>query len=270
MPEHASQGLLVRPNDYIYSNQDFDSSPIVLDEYKLVFFPIEGNGAETWRKLFRRMLGYEDWKHITRQFEGLTYLSDYDQDKATEIMKSPDFIRSIIIQSPKTRLLSSYIQTVVKNNHNNTLMRSICCGSVKQLTLPGSEHQHGTCAKQIQPISFKKFAEIVQDCDHPYWRPQSRRMEPKYYEFINFIGKYETISRDSERLLKKIGAWDKYGSDGWGNNGTEAIFESAPISSVSRVQVMVRQGYSQVLSTLASDTSVYKSDYDEKMFNFTK
>jgi hypothetical protein len=269
MPEHSKQDLLVRPNDYVYSNQDFDSSPVVLEDYKLVFFPIEGNGAETWRRLFRRMLGLEDWKNTTKQFEGLAYLSEYDQEKATEFMTSPDFTRSIIVQDPKTRLLSSYIDKVLKDS-NNTFMRSSCCGTMKQLTLPGSEKHLKACASQNEPISFALFAEIVQDCDHSYWRPQSRRMEPKYYKFINFIGHCESIRRDAKQLLQNIGAWEKYGRDGWGSNGKESIFDSAPIWNVASAQRLHPQNYTGILRTIASKGSVYKTDYDEKMFNLTE
>jgi hypothetical protein len=252
MPEHSEQDLLVRPNDYVYS--------------KLVFFPIEGNGAETWRCLFRRMLGLEDWKNTTKQFEGLAYLSEYDQEKATELMTSSDFTRSIIVQDPKTRLLSSYVDKVLKDS-NNTFMRSSCCGTMKQLTLPGSEKHHEACASQNEPISFALFAEIVQDCDHSYWRPQSRRMEPKYYKIINFIGHYESIRRDAKKLLQKIGAWEKYGRDGWGSNGKESIFDSAPIWNVASAQRLHPQNYTGILRTISSKESVYKTDYDEKMFN---
>eukprot|EP00980_Cylindrotheca_fusiformis_P012116 scaffold2927_cov143-Cylindrotheca_fusiformis.AAC.6 len=275
MPRISQQDLLVRPNDYIVSNQDFDSSPIVLKDYKLVFFPIEGNGAESWRCLFRRMLGFEDWQDTTKQFDGLVYLKDYDLKEATEIMTSPDYTRAIFVQSPKSRLLSSYVTTVLSTeNQNNTLMQSICCGSMKQLTVPGSEHYLNTCSNQAKPISFERFSNIIQDCDHPYWRPQSRRMEPKYYQYLNFIGHYETAQRDAKQLFQQIGVdWDKYGSNGWGHNGTESMFANARIWNVEDVQQLHPQSYEATLNNIASRSSstnsIYKTDYDEKLFNFT-
>eukprot|EP00980_Cylindrotheca_fusiformis_P027749 scaffold22550_cov93-Cylindrotheca_fusiformis.AAC.1 len=109
LPTTNSSSGLVQPNDYIYSQQDFDSAPIVLEEHKLVFFPTEGNGATEWRQLIRRILGKEDWRDETKQFGDLTFLTDFDRAKASEIMTSPAYTRAMIVQDPKSRLLSSYV-----------------------------------------------------------------------------------------------------------------------------------------------------------------
>jgi hypothetical protein len=120
------------------------------------------------------MLGAEDWKDTTKQFQGLTYLSDFDQDKATEIMTSPEYTRAMIVQDPKTRLLSIYISKVVKDPTEQEFMKTTCCGDTRQLIVPGSEgHHDGACAEQKEPVSFELFVELVNECDQPYWRPQS-------------------------------------------------------------------------------------------------
>jgi hypothetical protein len=35
------------------------------------------------------------------------------------------------------------------------------------------------------------------------------------WKYINFIGNFDTIASDAKRLLERVGAWDKYGADGW-------------------------------------------------------
>jgi hypothetical protein len=257
MPQQSNQDLLVANNDYIYSNQDFDSSPIVLEDYKLVFFPIEGNEGATWRRLFRRMLGAEDWKDTTKQFQGLTYLSDFDQDKATEIMTSPEYTRAMIVQDPKTRLLSIYISKVVKDPTEQEFMKTTCCGDKRQLIVPGSEGHHGACAEQKEPVSFELFVELVNECDQPYWRPQSRRMEPKYYKYINFVGHYERIKKDAMELLQKCGAWEKYGRNGWGDDGTKSIFETSSTWTVTSSIQLYPQNYTESLETITKERCVW-------------
>ena len=251
---------MIRRNDYIYSNQDFDSSPIVLEDHKLVFFPIEGNGADIWRLLFRRMLGHVDWRNETLQFDGLKYLSDFSLEKADQMMTSEAYTRAVILQDPKTRLLSTYVRKVIQDDKNE-FMRTHCCGSMQQLVLPGSEYYVGKCAKTEAPISFEMFVNITQDCDHPYWRPQSRRMEPKYFKFINYVGRFETIEKDAKALLQKIGAWDEYGANGWGMDGIESIFASHITWDLASISKLLPQDYDSVLATVGENGSVFESDY---------
>lgn len=260
-PKRTSSGqedmLLVQPNDYIYSNQDFDSSPIVMEDYKLVFFPIQGNGAATWRRLFRRMLGATDWKDAEHQFEGLVYLSDFNQSKATEIMTSPNYTRAMIVQDPKTRLVAVYGKKVANDRSRQSFMRTTCCGEKWELKVPGSERYYGACAKKSTPVTLDLFVEMVKGCDQPYWRPQSRRMEPKYYKYMNFVGHYETIKKDSTNLLQKIGVWERFGKSGWGNDGTEAIFENfVPWNLTSTIPQSIQQ--------LSEVGSIYRTDYEEE------
>lgn len=44
-------------------------------------------------------------------------------------------------------------------------------------------------------------------------------MEPKFWPFINFVGRMETVAADAERLLRRVGGdecWNTYGATGWG------------------------------------------------------
>jgi hypothetical protein len=51
-------------------------------------------------------------------------------------------------------------------------------------------------------------------------------MEEKYWPYINFIGRMETIQEDATRLLKQVGAWELFGKTGWGANGKDSIFQA--------------------------------------------
>lgn len=93
----------MRAQDYIYSDQDFDSSPIVLEQSKLVFFTTGNHDDVIWRQLFRRMMSFEDWNNVSNQFDGLKYLKDYDIETASDIMSSSNYTRAIFVQDPKRR-----------------------------------------------------------------------------------------------------------------------------------------------------------------------
>jgi hypothetical protein len=241
---------LVRINDYIYSNQDFDSSPIVMESHKLIFFTVAGVADTAWRCLFRRMEGLEDWQDPQKQHDGLKHLSDFSVERASELMTSPEYTRAMFVRDPKVRLVSNYLEYVRRDNGEYILWP--CCGGD-----PG-------CVDRTLK-EFPYFLDIIQECDEPYWRPQGRKMEPRYYELLNFTGNYVTLKEDSERLLKHIGAWDSYGSTGWGKGGTERVFYDAISLSRSEFQSFYPQ---QEIEKRAQKS--FKMDYDNAVLHLTR
>jgi hypothetical protein len=244
---------LIRTNDYIFSKQDFDSSPIVLERYKLVFFTVAGVGDVTWRCLFRRMMGHSDWQNTTRQLDGLSYLYEFNVQEATTMMTSTEYTRAMFVRDPEQRILSSYLETVVKGN--GTYFRQACC------PFEGGGDEDKDCVPQARNIS--KFLKLTSVCDDPYWRPQSRKMEPKYYPLLNFIGHYETAKEDAQRLLQRIGGWDEYGQTGWGEDGTQAIFHQVPTMDESLVP-------SYGFSAREKLEEHYKIDYEHPSLHLTR
>jgi hypothetical protein len=93
-------------------------------------------------------------------------------------------------------------------------------------------------------------------------------MELKYWKYINFIGKVERIQEDAKRLLDKIGAYDDYGTTGWGPNGNLSIFETAIGQTHSTwSQWKVWQWYTPALERQVE--AYYAADYAQPLFNFT-
>ena len=240
----------VNINDYIYSNQDFDSIPIVLESpYNLVFFPITGVADVAWRCLFRQISGFSDWQNTTKQFDGLRLLSHYSVDKASVIMSSPNYTRAMFIRNPLDRIQSNYFQIAIKDNFK--LIESDCpcvyfdCGPVKQ--------------------SFWSFLRNMADCDKPYWRPQAKRMEPRYFSTLNFVGRYESLIEDSERLLNRIGA--QVTDFRIGGGGLSEFFEQFDVSfnlSSARMQKRLTRRRWEGLFR-----QVFASDLTSPFFNFT-
>lgn len=231
-----------------------------MDSHKLVFFPIAGVGDVTWRCLFRRMMGYADWSDMSRQFEGLRYLSDYNETEATERMTSPDYTRAMFVRDPKVRILSNYLDYVVQDQ--GEYVRHHCCG--------GRE----ACVKRM--LNFTAFLQVVPTCDEPYWRPQSRRMEPRYYPYLNFIGHYHTIQDDAQVLLERIGAWETYGRSGWAGIGDggdrddqrfSTLFDTA---QVPKVTASTFRSYYFSRDILMRAQKGFRIDYDFRPLNLTR
>jgi Sulfotransferase family len=114
--------LLVQQGDSIYVLPEWDAAPIVLEQYKLVFFTIPKVGCTAWKQLFRRMMGYRDWKNENvhdmqpwnPESNGLKYLYHYDRVTASTMMTSPEWTRAIIVRDPKERFLSAYLDKIVR------------------------------------------------------------------------------------------------------------------------------------------------------------
>jgi hypothetical protein len=202
----------VNRRDYIYSSGG--APPLVVEKHKLIFFYVPKVGCTVWLKLFRRMMGYSNWKDKEPHDpgnNGLVYLSRLNRTYATEIMNSPKWTKAIVLRDPKERFLSAYLDKAKHDNAKYVL--TYCCKSWKE-----------DCFDQVQ--TFSGFFDLTRTCKDPHWRPQSRRMEEKYVPLLNFIGHMETVEEDAQKLLTRLDVWSKYGESGWGKKGNESIFQT--------------------------------------------
>ena len=160
-------------------------------------------------KLFRRMMGYDDWKTANPHEGdgGLVRLKDLDQSKATEVMNSPEYTRVIFVRDPKERFLSTWFQKVLQYDSS---IQANCC-----------RDNENCLVEEAQTLSG--FVELASNCVDRHWLPQSHVMEAKYWPQLDFVGHAETMAEDARKLLKKLGAWDAYGKKGWGEHGDESL-----------------------------------------------
>jgi len=249
----------VEPWDSIYRRGDWDGSPIVIEEFNLLFFTSAKVACTSFKMMLRRMMGHEDWAIQSRdrpdlpwkrpqgtglanfyhshpglermmksvgfnglkeedynkmlpwnpETNGLKYLYDYSLERATEIMTSPEWTRAIFVRDPKERFLSAYLDKVMQNP---LYLRTKCCPD-------------GSCVESARE-SLGNFLRIARRCDDAHWRPQSRRMEPWFWQYINFVGHMDSLRDDAEKLFRQVGAWEEYGSSGWGENEDESFIQA--------------------------------------------
>ena len=308
-----SIGHLLHQNDTIYRRGEWDKAPIVIEEFRLLFFTIPKTGTTVFKQLFRRMLGYKNYLADNDvyphhpQLNGLKYLYDYTPAKANEMMTSKDWTRAIFVRDPVRRALSAFLDKGLGND--GLYVKRHCCGMVPEYELnaapPDEQVQNGVSrmtqmqqglsmgmrvgsgnvnsnqgntrqqkmkllqdaqlgknsffaknfgSKRIReltlppgkamkedlkvpslckdvlhagvPVTEKSFPfqvfvdEFMPACDDPHWRPQNDRIDKKFWPYINYVGSFDALESDTRKLLEKIGAWDKYGSNGWNGNGS--------------------------------------------------
>lgn len=252
----------VKAGDFIYYKdlgQSWDAAPIVIESHKLVFFTIPKVGCTVWKQLFRRMMGYSDWESQDERrgiphnpaTNGLQYLYDYNTTRATEIMTSPAWTRAIMVRDPKERFLSAFLDKSVRNYHQHIIGR--CCPD-------------GSCAEDAQTLSG--FLHLIQRCDDDHWRPQDRRIDQKFWGYVDVVLHTESAANDTENLLRKVGAWERYGATGWGTDGNSSIFERKDSggSHSNFAEWQVWKWYTP--SSEQEVVSQYQADYDNPLFHF--
>jgi hypothetical protein len=257
---------LVQQGDHIYVRGDWDGSPVVIEEYKLIFFTSAKVGCTVWKQLFRRIMGLKDWKaEATKDYlpwnpkvNGLKYLYDYDRKTASHMMSSPEYTRAIFVREPKEKLLSAYLE---KGVTNGWFMHTKCCPS------------NWDCL-EIAIKSLSSFFDLIQTCEDGHWKPQSRRMEAKYWPYINFVGRMETLADDTQTLLRSVGAWDKFGKSGWGKHGDgdDSVFETKAGGS-GRIHATNARDRLRVHYTPELERKVelyYAADYNNPVMNLTQ
>ena len=210
-----------------------DAMPLVMESHKLIFIWFPKVGCTIWKKLFRRMLGYTDWKEknphyrkdkIPSRENGLVYIDQFDTATRTQWMNTkPEWTVAMFLRDPKDRLLSAYLDKLVLSKQRKGFGRKIrnCC------TIQRTNCTLRMQRRKANPISFADFVQIVlKGCPNNHWDPQSQLLPIQYLPTVNFVGYMGTLEQDAKRLLEKIGAWDEYGASGWGFYGNESIFAS--------------------------------------------
>jgi len=151
----------------------------------------------------------------------LRYLSDYNLTQANRILQDPGWTRAIFVRDPHERFLSAYLfLTKPENAH---LIRKACCDTISFRQGAGQSNYTSFCRRTRSPLGnnndhgsslkFKEFVDMIPHCryEDKHWEPQSKRMDAKYWPYVNFVGRVETLQQDAKALLVRVGAWEAYG-----------------------------------------------------------
>lgn len=266
----ATHNITIDLTDMIYYQQgkQWDVAPIVIAEYKLVFFTIPKVGCTVFKQLFRRIAQCPDWR--THDYKlglphnpginSLTYLYHYGVDDALHIMTSDEWTRAIFVRDPTSRVISAYLDKAqLKPNEelqtkSATYVTKHCCPRRK------------ACGP-IAQRSFHDFLHILHWCSDSHWSSQSLRMQTKFWPYVNFIGHLETAQADAKALLERVGAWEQYGATGWGADGSEPIFESKG-TIVHKTNPQDQRHIFCSTESMAAVNALYADDLQNPLFGF--
>ena len=194
-------------------------------------------------------------------FNGLRYLYMYPLPQAMEMLTDPRWTRAIFVRDPKERILSAYLDKAAKKE--GTYLDRHCC--------PNEKGKNITCGKRAS-TSLHNFVTVIQDqcCCDPHWKPQARRIDPELWQYVNFVGYFDSLHEDGKRMLQLVGgsAWETFGASGWGQDQNESMFfESSHAKHRTSAHTKLKLYFNDSLVvTLVED--IYASDY--KLFNFSR
>ncbi|KAL3939622.1 MAG: hypothetical protein SGBAC_005692 [Bacillariaceae sp.] len=210
-------------------SQDWDNSPIVIEEYKLLFFPVPKVSCTLWKQLFRRIKGFDDWKsqdgikylpHNPKE-NGLTYLNQLNTSYATQIFEDKSWTKAIFVREPKERFLSAFLDKAISND--GVFVRDKCCATEGTRS---NCRNDASCQKCVtDALTIPGFLQTIETCRNAHWDPMYDRLEPKYWKYINFVGRMDFLERDGRKLLQQVGAYDTYGNNGWGKYSNSSMFD---------------------------------------------
>jgi hypothetical protein len=298
-PDHLIETVIRNIDNEVESNEiidwtdsifrkkgGWDDAPIVIESHKLLYFTVPKNACSTFKKLFRRMMGYKNWLIASPhnpETNGLKYLGQYPPDKQKEFMTSSDWTRAIFVRDPMERTLSAYMDKGLqtgpldwKPSITGAHIKRRCCGLWKKRnpicnSSPFTPHETNLTEYNFPFESF--VVSFMRQCQDSHWNQQIRRMKPKNWKWINFVGHFENMQNDTRRLLKKIGAYEEFGATGWGEsssdiNKTLSIFEKNLAHHKTGSGNYMNKHYSPTLERLV--LQYYSRDYSFNLFNFTK
>lgn len=264
------QQLLVQPGDPEYSRGEWDLSPVVVEQYKLIFFTQAKVGCTAWKQMFRRMLGYTNWKAENccgmlpwnPETNGLKYLYHYSREAASRMLQDPAWTRAIFVRDPKERFLSAYLDKIVQ--HPGFVYHN-CCNLTEYRRPELTAYE---CHSEVLPRardSVAGFLNLTHYCNDAHWRPQNERLSSQqYWQTINFVGHMETVQADAERLLRQIGAWDAHGASGWGVGNASMFARSGGSGGGASVGQIHATGAAAKLQLYLNQTASLEDEVEER------
>ena len=173
----------LRRSDSLYHHYNMSTTPIVLEQHKLLLFTCEKVGSTVLRQLARRMMNYSDYDyhgdgipHVMGR-NGLKYLHQFPIKEAENMLISEEWTRAMFVRDPKERVLSGFlmwrphrpskklleaarrreIKDPVIGAKGKPGMLAVCC----QTAAAGDYNLEVLCMEHVH--SFDGFLDLIED-----------------------------------------------------------------------------------------------------------
>lgn len=229
----------------------YSHHPVLSDVHRLVIFTIPKVASTELLKLARRMTGFRDWRkdphHLDRPL-----LCDRTADTIEAVLTAPDWTRAVLLRDPAERLLSAYLNKFTSEDDGTASgLRPDGFG------MPFEEFLRCVLTRDTGPSSPYG---LHQGSD-PHWRPQALVGGLAYHlDDLTEVGDFNQAGEWCHRVLDRVGAWDRFGAWGWGNDATKAIFARNDSIRRTRASELIKRYYDA--ATLEQVYSAYAIDLD--------
>ena len=147
-------------------------------------------------------------------------LHTYSKKDVQHMMTSDEWTKAVFVRDPKERVLSAFLEKFV--GFRGWYVYT-CCSKSRV-----GEDGHKECTEAQDKADFTYFLRRSKDCWDTHWDRQVRRIDDKWWPYINFIGDMGNLEQESKKLLKRLvsqtdglTAWEKFGKTGWGKDGKQ-------------------------------------------------
>ena len=186
---------------------------LLFPKHKLAFCGIPKVGITQWEQFLRFYIGAKDYPALPHYKIDREYLQldKLDPSVQRRIWEDDEWTWAAFIRNPAERLLSAYLDKVVKTKKarekpvNATSGGSMSFTSfIANLSMPFELGDNSSCKNGTNKgLSW---------CSDPHWRPQvySCGMSERI-DRMNFIGNLDNVADQTKELLSHVGMWDSYG-----------------------------------------------------------
>lgn len=275
--DHRANLPKLQSTDVIFQPGQWDGA-LVVEEYKLIFFPIDKVACSEWKLLFRRIMGSPPWNPNENLFHlhdpgwnGLKYLSSYPEEEAQEMLTSSTWTRAVFVREPKGRILSAFLDKFV--NHFKFFKKK-CCMDALANNLEAQQECIERDAAYSDEENFSYFLRRALECPNPHWNTQASAIDFKWWQMITFVGYMENAAADAEKLLKSVTssrgttAWDDYASTGWGEDGTSAFMTKRSTPHTTDSNIKARDYYSKCDEAFVE--KYWAEEWEHDVYHFEK
>ncbi|VDI84228.1 Hypothetical predicted protein [Mytilus galloprovincialis] len=156
-------------------------SPIVVPKYKLIFFWNSKSGGTYWKNLLQFIQGFRTTGQAAHRPRSnrLQTLTNFTDSDTVKMFMDKSWTKTVFVREPRERILSAYLHV--------------------------ESSSFKPCRRVVS--SFSGFLQLIKTCKNIHWESQVQIPE-KFYRYM-MIGKISKIKEFSEKLLKKIGAWNE-------------------------------------------------------------
>ena len=264
--------------DLIYKKKR-NTVPLVIKEYNLIFFLQAKVASSEWLRFFMRLENKPQWcSHAvySTMRETMTRLSDYSLEDAQSMMTDTKWRKAMFVRHPKPRILSAYLDKLVKRNKYFKLHT---CPMYAYL----SQKNETECIEAADRQDFSFFLKEITTVNHEnvHWRSIYSTVDEKWWPWIDEIYDMENLSENVKTFLQSlksnidgVSAWDRIGKTGWSENerdcnsvGDSAFMEKKDTRHKTNANDKLRRYYTPELEKFIEER--YADDLNNPYFQFS-